>query len=305
MKLNFNVRKDGSFRILHLTDIQDTMYPNEDTLKLIDALLVKAKPDLVVLTGDQLKGYSLYFKLFKKQGVEMAIRRLMSCMEKRHVPYVVTFGNHDVQCGMDNEKQEQIYQKLRYCHCVNGGTFSVNIKQQDKTVFRLYLMDSGHQMQKGSYLPPENKNLHWLKENLRMYQDVPSIVFQHIPLTEYRKCKNVQVHEPICSAIENEEFQILKKYGNVLGVFCGHDHKNDFLEKYEGIDLAYTPSCGFASYGNGVFRGGRLIVLDTTTKSYTTKIYRYKDVVANHTKNRLKEYVDSHVPTCWPVQKEG
>ena len=299
------MRNDGSFRILHLTDIQDTMYPNKDTLKLIDALLVKTKPDLVILTGDQLKGYSLYFKLFKEKGIQNAIFRLMSCMEKRHIPYAVTFGNHDMQCGMDNEKQEKIYQKLPYCHCVNAGTFSINIKQQDETVFRLYVLDSGYQMQNGKYLPPEKKNLYWLDKSLREYKEIPSFVFQHIPLPEYRKCIGVTVHEPICSAIENEEFQILKKYGNVLGVFCGHDHKNDFLAKYEGIDLAYTPSCGFASYGNGVLRGGRLLVLDAKSKSYTTKIYRYKDVVAIHTKNRLKEYVDSHVPTCWPVQKEG
>ena len=295
--MNFKLGKDGTFRILHLTDIQDTMYPNSDTLKLIDALLTKTKPDLVILTGDQLKGYSLYFKLFKEAGVQKAIFRLMS--------YAVTFGNHDVQCGMENEEQEKVYQKLSYCHCVNAGTFSINIQENDQTVFRLYILDSGNQMLNGLYMPPEKKTLYWLHENLKAYKEIPSLVFQHIPLPEYKECKNVNVHEPICSAIENEEFQILKEYKNVLGVFCGHDHKNDFLSKYEGIDLAYTPSCGFASYGNGVLRGGRLIVLNAKTKSYSTKVYRYKDVVSKHTKNRIKEYVDSHVPTCWPVQKEG
>ena len=102
-KLNFKLGKDGTFRILHLTDIQDTMYPNSDTLKLIDALLTKTKPDLVILTGDQLKGYSLYFKLFKEAGVQKAIFRLMSCFEKRHVHLEIMMFN--VVWKMKNRKR--------------------------------------------------------------------------------------------------------------------------------------------------------------------------------------------------------
>lgn len=69
-KLQF--RNNGSFRVLHLTDIQEGIHPRKDTLRLINALLAETMPDLVILTGDQIKGYSHSFdcsenKAFKKR----------------------------------------------------------------------------------------------------------------------------------------------------------------------------------------------------------------------------------------------
>ena len=46
-KYNFRLRKDGSFRVLHLTDIQETMYPRKDTVRLLHALIEAADPDLI------------------------------------------------------------------------------------------------------------------------------------------------------------------------------------------------------------------------------------------------------------------
>lgn len=51
-------REDGTFHILHITDIQEIPEVAEDTLTLMRRALDAAKPDLVVFTGDQLKGYS-------------------------------------------------------------------------------------------------------------------------------------------------------------------------------------------------------------------------------------------------------
>lgn len=45
-------REDGTFQVLHITDLQEGVHPKKDTLRLLNALLDTAKPDLVILTGD-------------------------------------------------------------------------------------------------------------------------------------------------------------------------------------------------------------------------------------------------------------
>ncbi len=54
--------------------------------------------------------------------------------------------------------------------------------------------------------------------------------------------------------------------GNVLGIFCGHDHLNSFVGKYCGIELGYSASIGYDGYGfggtfdiNNRLRGGRML----------------------------------------------
>lgn len=50
-------RSDGSFRVLQMADIQDGPDVSPDTIRLLEAAIAQADPDLVVLTGDQIRGY--------------------------------------------------------------------------------------------------------------------------------------------------------------------------------------------------------------------------------------------------------
>ena len=107
-------REDGTFHILHITDIQEIPEVAEDTLTLMRRALDAAKPDLVVFTGDQLKGYSKKFR--KKPGqVEKTINRIMEPVVSRGIPFAVTFGNHDEQSGMTNDEQMEIYRNIPGC----------------------------------------------------------------------------------------------------------------------------------------------------------------------------------------------
>lgn len=303
-------REDGTFQVLHITDLQEGVHPKKDTLRLLNALLDTAKPDLVILTGDQLKGYSPAFRLLGKESVQNTLHILTEPMEKRCIPYAVTFGNHDVQCGISNEEQAAIYRSYPYCICPAeeqaAGTFYLKIRNSSGAeALRFYLIDSGNQTVHGQYAPPAPAVLDWLKEKL--FQDqIPSMVFQHIPLPEYKKCRNVTLKERICSPEKNVgEFELLRDNGKVMAVFCGHDHKNDFVGQVDGIDLGYTPSGGFACYGPGAERGGRLLTFHVDRPMhYETKVLRYCDIVAPHTRNRIKEFFDTHTPTCWPGRIE-
>jgi pre-mRNA-splicing factor SYF1 len=48
---------------------------------------------------------------------------------------------------------------------------------------------------------------------------------------------------------------------NIRGVFCGHDHNNDFYGDYYGISLYYGRKTGYGGYGppSGMLRGTRVL----------------------------------------------
>ena len=50
-------REDGSFRVLQMADVQDGPDVLPDTIRLIREAIREADPDLVVFTGDQIRGY--------------------------------------------------------------------------------------------------------------------------------------------------------------------------------------------------------------------------------------------------------
>jgi hypothetical protein len=54
--------------------------------------------------------------------------------------------------------------------------------------------------------------------------------------------------------------------GDVLGIFVGHDHVNDFVGNYFGIRLGYSGNTGFGTYGldgeeENRLRGARVFIL--------------------------------------------
>ena len=58
--LQFN--ENGKFTILNISDIQDGYPLNPLTKDYIEKTLDKVKPDLIVLTGDNISGYDVHEK---------------------------------------------------------------------------------------------------------------------------------------------------------------------------------------------------------------------------------------------------
>lgn len=195
-------QKDGTFKIMQITDMQEIPAVSPDTLALLEAAVEAEKPDLVVYTGDQIKGYGVTYKgkgTALENAVKETIAKLLEPVTKRNIPFAVTFGNHDRQVGISNADQfAHIYKSFPNCigtltEGVEGGTYNIPIKASDgsdRDVFNLYLMDSGTDKKGGGYEAFDPNILDWyrntrdaLKEKNGHY--VPSIVFQHIPLPEY------------------------------------------------------------------------------------------------------------------------
>ncbi|MBO5128349.1 MAG: metallophosphoesterase family protein, partial [Clostridia bacterium] len=83
---------------------------------------------------------------------------------------------------------------------------------------------------------------------------IPALMFLHIPLPEHAlitmhrddcKFEGGQLEDVACTPLNGGLFSACLQRGDVRGVFCGHDHVNDFCGEYCGIRLGYD---GFLSY---------------------------------------------------------
>ncbi|MBQ8504041.1 MAG: metallophosphoesterase family protein [Clostridia bacterium] len=299
MNLSF---KNGKFKIMQIADIQEDIPLNLDTVKLIDLALEKEKPDLVVLTGDQIQGYSACYLKDSEKKAEKCIDSFLEPIVKRNIPFCFTFGNHDDDCKVNKAKQLKMYGK--YESCVFGeaddrfdeGTFSLKIRdsQNKKDIFALYLLDSGKMQKNGTYAPMKQERIQWLHEQKQRNGYLPAFLFQHIPFPEYydilEKCspfkkgaveafrsrKNTYYilpgksnendefmgETPGAPEINSGEFDEIKKDGDIFAVWVGHDHINSFRRSYQGVDLGYCQGAGFNTYGPGKNRGVRIFVLN-------------------------------------------
>lgn len=229
MTLRFN--SDGTFRVLQMADIQDGPNVREDTIRLIEAAIKKTHPDLIVFTGDQIRGYDpAYIDTFlRRRGERPGTRvRIVTKIEaklrgiKRHplakalreypptddswmidgigtdspklvkrnkrdglngsankleswaqsinrataatilddtrqkvrdtfaaflgpalearIPFAATYGNHDFQCGILADEQDDIYREFSGCMnpvagssplALEPGTFAIPIEASD------------------------------------------------------------------------------------------------------------------------------------------------------------------------------
>ena len=95
--LKFN---NGKFKILILSDLQDTDEPQQETVDMITSAITKTEPDLIVLLGDNIAGW---WKGVDKAKTDEAIDVIGSTIEKSGVPFALVFGNHDHE-GLASEE---------------------------------------------------------------------------------------------------------------------------------------------------------------------------------------------------------
>ena len=99
--MRFN--KDGKFKIVQFTDVH-FKYGNpasDVALERIGEVLDAEHPDLVIFTGDVV--YS--------SPADKGMLQVLGQVERRHLPFVVTFGNHD------NEQGNPLPTLQRMLHC--------------------------------------------------------------------------------------------------------------------------------------------------------------------------------------------
>ena len=158
------------FVILTLADIQvhDRFRLDKHRViyNTIEGAIKKAKPDLIVLLGDNCWGYS-----------RQCYKRLVAIMDGFGVPWAPVFGNHDCEGNADIAYLSNILGKGKHClfrpgpRTVTGvGNYAINVVKSGKIIHSLFLFDSGtwqieYDEKKIVYLPADEE----MKEKMPAY----------------------------------------------------------------------------------------------------------------------------------------
>ena len=189
-----------------------------------------------------------------------------------------------------------------------------------RPVCNLWFLDSGTYGEKGvsKYARVEQDQIDWYTSTAAALEEqygemLPAYLFQHIIVPEiYDLLTEVPASEkkaegvvkgfsshsghyykigdgftaghlgeaPCPPDIPSGEFAAMRDTGDVVAAFFGHDHKNDFVGTYEGIDLVNTAGTGFYIYVAGELHGARLVTLhEADPTAYETQMLYYKDLI--------------------------
>lgn len=332
-KLKFN---NGRFRILQLSDIQEITRTNPDTVNLTREIISKTQPDLIVLTGDQIKGYGITMAHGdSKTNAAITLNNILAPIKESGIPFTAVFGNHDVFGEADAEFQWNIYKLYDNFVGENYDFDCIPVYDNNATAkFCVYCFDSGLKV-KGKYLPVKNELIDkYIAKRDELAEKngsfIPALAFQHIPPADIYDCF-VKVKKGTYKALQGagkfadsyyrlppyavsersfmgenaaspdekgRQVEALKEKGDVLGLFFGHDHNNSFIVKHGSLDLGYTQGMGFNIYGPGKNRGGRVFdIYENSPDRYETFTVTAKDIDNFRLEWPAKEFVYTHSPS--------
>ena len=163
-----------NFKVMQLADIQ---VPNvaccDAAFAEIDKMVQAEKPDLIILTGDNISYYS-------EAG---AFEALVEHMESYSVPWASVYGNHDdeqsEELKLTKEYMAQAFEQAEHClfhkgpEEINGvGNYVINLLNEKRTkiLYSFILMDSNTYRAYGDhivydYIYPNQVN--WYEQNVK------------------------------------------------------------------------------------------------------------------------------------------
>ena len=273
------------FRILQLTDIhlgdKDNTQVHYD---FMDLTINEAHPDLIVITGDVFTFASKHTAL-----------EFFDYIDKHNIKWTITWGNHDEQCyfSMDwmtdvlnNYGSNCLFKDIQDDDIQGNANFAINLMKGEEIFEQLIIMDSNRYyfgFSDGFYMGYD-----FFKPNqIQWYSDlvdytkaqngghlVDSLMFYHIPLPEVRDAweeatKNPSANlnggelgEEPCNPDHNSGFfDVIAEKGSTKGMYFGHDHINNFLVKYQGVDFGYGIKATDRVYYTDAMLGGRVITI--------------------------------------------
>ena len=276
--------KNGKFTIMQVTDAQDLHFVRHSMIKMLGNAYDKVKPDLIVLTGDNILGNHLcdarfgskivvHDKAGEEKNMRKAIDKLVCQIEKRGIPFAFIYGNHDDMNRLTKSEQAEIYKE--YSTCVNPDTenfsYCLPIYSDDGNIkFNLFMLDTARANEPQGVRPKDIEKISNFASACREKygKTIPAITFMHIPPEEelqlieesdtgvrgddgkLYKLKNAsgEFNEFPSVAPAPGLFEIAENTG-IKAVVCGHDHQNGFHGKVNGVEIMQTPCASFRCYG--------------------------------------------------------
>ncbi|KAI9055319.1 hypothetical protein LZ554_000279 [Drepanopeziza brunnea f. sp. 'monogermtubi'] len=284
------------------------------TLEFVGRLLDEEKPDLVVLSGDQINGDTA-------PDAQSAIFKYAELFIKRKIPYATIFGNHDDEgsTSLPRAGQMSLIESLPYSLSMAGpedidgvGNYYIEVLAQGgskHSALTVYLLDTH------AYSPDERnfKGYDWLKKNQIDWFKATAqglkkqhagythihmnLAFIHIPLPEYRDDTLPRVgawREGVTAPGFNSGFRDALVDEGVVMVSCGHDHANEYCSLTSNgskprMWMCYAGGAGFGGYGGygGYHRRVRFFDVDMNE----ARIRTWKRVEYGDTEKRIDEQI--------------
>lgn len=301
---------DGKFSIMHVTDTHLADDNIDASVWLIAKACDKEKPDLVVITGDNVQNED------DANKTKSYIDKLMTVFEERNIPTAVTFGNHDSEVGAMSREDLMAYYNTYSCsvsvddgEALSGcGTYNLPILSSDgsKVKFNVWVFDSNDYDDEGHYGYVKKDQVEWYKAKSDELtaanggEKVYSFAFQHIIVPEVydalRKTERKKLFSfshmynkndyymfdpnginfgtlnetPCCGYYNDGQFDAMVEKGDVLAMFTGHDHTNAFGVKYKGIDIVNSLSTRYNGDAFSSQYGYRMLEIDEADTSKYT-----------------------------------
>ena len=265
---NLKFGEDKKFKIVQFTDVhwKADSIASEEAGERMSEVLDAEKPDLVIFTGDVIFG----------KPADKSMRCALEPTIKRGIPFAVTFGNHDDELGMSRKELYDFIKDMpgNLTSTVEGlsgvTNFILPVKASDgsKDAALLYVFDS-HSYSTLKHLKGygwiKHDQVQWYLNESKKFTEsnggtpLTALSFFHIPLPEYHEAVNnegsfligTRKEEACNQEINTGMFAAMQEAGDVLGVFVGHDHVNDYAVSWKGIMLCY-----------GRFTGGKTVYHD-------------------------------------------
>ena len=294
------------FKILHLTDVHlgGSLFSARQDIKALNAcfaLIENTHPDLVLVTGDLSFPLGIMSMSFNNSA---PVYQFAAFMRNLGIPWAFTYGNHDTEslASMNKEELNDVFMTLSY---KTSGTLLYPYSQPEVTGrsnqlielrnadgrlnTALFLIDSNAYTGEGInvYDYIHDDQVEWYageveRLNAEAGQTVPSMIFFHIPLQQYRTAYELyeagsdevtyffgvngeqMIDKVCCSDYPSSLFDRARELG-CEAMFCGHDHYNNMSLEYEGVRLTYGMSIDYLAMpgieNDTEQRGGELITI--------------------------------------------
>lgn len=305
--------KKGLFKIVQITDLHYKLgvKASEQGLACVREMVQTEKPDLVVVTGD----------IIYSAPADSTLSVVLKTFAQLGVPFCMTFGNHDYDF---KTPAVALYNKMQKTpNCVmpvlqgKNTDYSLPILSSNgkRTAAVLYCIDTHNKPAIGGiggYQWISHNQITWYRQRSTVYKQknggrpVPSLAFLHIPLPEFNYATdNTQcpmygsrLERAYSPSINSGMFASIKEMGDIMGVFCGHDHDNDYAVSYFNVLLAHGRFSGGNTEYNHLTRGARVIVLKEGKREFDTWIREVGGNVLYRT-----TYPKSYVKDNWRKRK--
>lgn len=208
-------------------------------------------------------------------------------MRNTGIPWAFTYGNHDTEAmaTLNPMEFDLLMKTLSFKSSGNllypyiqpdiygRNNQVIELCNKDGSIRQaLFLLDSNDYVE-GTETVNEYDYIHddqveWYKKNVvslsrREGATVPSMVFFHIPLREYKEANDLyeagdsrvkyfygklgekMIDKICCSKYESKLFDTAVELGSTKAMFCGHDHYNNQSLEYKGIRLTYGYSIDY------------------------------------------------------------